>query len=162
MSENIVAENTVVSITYVILDKNGSVLEQNDVAVDYVHPKDDRLFPKIMQNLEGKAVGESVDIFFSGDEDAFGKHDPELTFSDELSNVPPDFHHLGAEATFQNEQGDELKMRVSRIEDGKIYLDGNHPLIGKDLVFRVTVRNVREASEQEKTSGHVDGLPSMH
>ena len=162
MSENIVKENTVVSITYVILDKQGKVIEQNDVAVDYVHPGDERMFPKIMQNLEGKASGESVDVFFAAEDNAFGKHDAELTYSDDLANVPPDFHHLGAQATFQNERGEELTMRVTRIEDGKIYLDGNHPLIGKDLVFRVTVRNIRPATEQECASGLVEGLPTFH
>ena len=60
MSEETVRDGMVVAITYAIIDSEGRVLEQSDIPIEYVHGRDQRLFPKIMTNLAGKTVGESV------------------------------------------------------------------------------------------------------
>lgn len=160
MSEELVVkDHMVVAVTYTIVDKSGVVLEQSDIPIEYVHGVDQRLFPKITQNLVGKRSGETVELFFGADEHAFGKPDPELTFTDDLENVPPEFHKLGAQAMFQNEQGETITMTVTEINDGQIKLDGNNPLIGKDVVYHVTIVGIREASEQEIGSGTPAGSP---
>ena len=162
MSEETVRDGMVVAITYAIIDSEGRVLEQSDIPIEYVHGRDQRLFPKIMTNLAGKTVGESVDVFFSAEEKAFGEPDPGLTFSDDIDNVPPEFRRIGAEAVFENEAGETVTMRVVRIADGKVHLDGNHPLIGKDLTFRVTVQGIRPATEAELAAGEPGGVPRVH
>jgi FKBP-type peptidyl-prolyl cis-trans isomerase SlyD len=43
-----------------------------------------------------------------------------------------------------------------------VTVDGNHPLAGKDLVFEVTVKDVREASADELEHGHVHGPGCNH
>ena len=45
-----------------------------------------------------------------------------------------------------------------KIEDS---LEGNHPLAGFALVFHVTVSDVREATHEEITHGHVH-MPGHH
>ncbi len=147
----------VVSVTYSIVDKHGVVLEQSDIPIDYVHGVDQRLFPKILQNLEGRQAGDTVEVFFAADEFAFGNPDPELTFSDSLENVPPEFHKLGAQAMFENDKGETITMVVTQIEDGEIKLDGNNPMIGKDVVFHVSIVGLREATEQEIGRGIPNG-----
>jgi FKBP-type peptidyl-prolyl cis-trans isomerase SlyD len=77
-------------------------------------------------------------------EDGFGAHDPNLTFTDDIENVPPEFRRLGAEVEMQNEAGDVLNFYVTKIEDGKLTMDGNHPLAGKKLMVRVTIKEVRD------------------
>jgi len=43
---------------------------------------------------------------------------------------------------------------VSHIEEGRITVDGNHPLAGKELTVRVTIAEVRDAQPgEEQTSG---------
>jgi FKBP-type peptidyl-prolyl cis-trans isomerase SlyD len=44
---------------------------------------------------------------------------------------------------------------VTDIADGKVVLDGNHPLAGNALVFTCTVTAVRPASTEEIAHGHV-------
>jgi FKBP-type peptidyl-prolyl cis-trans isomerase SlyD len=79
-------------------------------------------------------------------------------FTDAIENVPPPYRRIGAEAMFQNEAGETKTMIVTKIENGEITLDGNHPFAGKDLVFRVTIIDVRDATAQEKQTGEVIDL----
>ena len=148
MSDQIVAKNKVVSITYRILDEQGELVEQSDIPVDYIHGSDNDMFPKVEQALEGKTVGDSVKVVLPP-EDGFGHADPNMTFTDDLENVPPEYRHVGARPMFQNEHGDVTEFVVSKIENGKLTVDGNHPFAGKTMTFNVDVVAIRDATEDE-------------
>ncbi len=152
MSEQKVAKNKVIYLTYSILDDSGSVFEQSDVPVGYIHGAGSELFVQVEEALDGKAVGERVEVTLSAEE-GFGPHRPELTFTDDVDNVPPEFRHIGAEVEFENERGEAMQFRVTRIEDGKLTIDANHPLAGKTVTFVVDVAGVREATPEEVASG---------
>ena len=47
--------------------------------------------------------------------------------------------------------------RATDIADGKIVVDGNHPLAGKRVRFSCQVVEVRPASKEEIEHGHVHG-----
>ena len=152
MTDLVVSTHKVVSIVYQIIDENGSVLEQIDVPVNYVHGGKSDVIEKVELALEGCRVGDKVEVVLEPEE-AFGDHDPSLTFTDDLDNVPPQFHQIGAEVTMQNDQGDTRTFFVSKIEDGKLTVDGNHPMAGKRVTFLVTVKAIREATEEEVQQG---------
>ncbi|MDH3948854.1 MAG: FKBP-type peptidyl-prolyl cis-trans isomerase [Gammaproteobacteria bacterium] len=163
MSEFKVEENKVVSLTYVIMDESGAVLEQYDLPISYVHGNTSSMYPKVAEALEGAKVGDEIEVSLSPAE-GFGEHDPSLTFSDLIDNVPPEYRHIGAEATFENEQGESITMTVVKMEDGKIMLDGNHPFAGKTVTFKLRVKEIREATEAEVGSGEVaqQDKPLLH
>ena len=154
MSEQKVEENKVVSLTYVIVDETGAVLEQYDLPISYVHGNNSNMYPKVAEALEGAKVGDEIEVSLSPAE-GFGERDPSLTFSDAVDNVPPEYRHIGAEASFENEQGESITMTVVKIEDGKIMLDGNHPFAGKTVTFKLRVKEIRDATEAEVGSGEV-------
>ena len=154
MSEQKVEENKVVSLTYVILDETGAVLEQYDLPISYVHGNNSNMYPKVAEALERAKVGDEIEVILSPAE-GFGERDPSLTFSDDIDNVPPEYRQLGAEATFQNEQGESITMTVVKMENGKIMLDGNHPFAGKTVTFKLRVKEIRDATEAEVGSGEV-------
>ena len=87
MTEETVAKQKVVTFTYVILDENRSVQEQSDIPMSYLHGVDGKMFEKVEQQLEGKKVGDIVEVTLEP-VDAFGERAPSLTFSDALENVP--------------------------------------------------------------------------
>ena len=147
MSETI-APHKFVTLTYRIIDADGLVLEQNDIPVSYIHGGYSDLFEKVERALEGKAAGDSVSVTLSPDE-GFGEHDPNLTFTDDLENVPHEFRYLGAQVEMQNEDGDARTFIVTRIEDGQLTVDCNHPFAGKTVRFEVDIQSVRDASPQE-------------
>jgi FKBP-type peptidyl-prolyl cis-trans isomerase SlyD len=145
MSQKI-QKNKLVSITYRILNEENEVLEQSDTPIDYVHGIDGRMYPKIIEALEGKEIGDEVCVVLSPEE-GFGVPDPELIIVDDINNAPPEYRVIGAKPTFQNANGDSLKMVVTKIEDGKITVDGNHPFAGKTMTFLVEVIGVRNPDD---------------
>lgn len=126
MSDQFVTKHKVVSITYRILDEQDQLVEQSDIPIDYVHRMDNDMFAKVEQALEGESVGDTVNVVLPP-EDGFGNPDPGMTFTDDLDNVPPEYRHVGARPMFQNEQGEVTEFVVSKIENGKVTIDGNHP-----------------------------------
>ena len=158
MSSNAVSKNKVVSITYQISHENGDLAEQSDLPVDYIHGMGEDMFPKIEMALEGKEIGEQVEVTLSPAE-GFGEHDPNLTFTDSIENVPPEFRHVGAEPSFENDSGEVMRMVVSKIENGQLTVDANHPFAGKNMRFNVTVVGIRDATLEE-IHGHKPMSPT--
>ena len=163
MSPPIVSKHKAIYITYSILDQSGQVVEQSDVPIGYVHGGDSGLFEQVEVALEGAKPGDKVEVFLTP-EQGFGDHDPNLTFTDDIENVPPEYRHVGAEVEFQNEQSEGKMFRVSKIENGKLTVDANHPFAGKTVKFVVTVMEIRDATPEEIANGRPDegGPPVYH
>ncbi len=152
-----VSKNKVISVAYAIHDERGETFEYTDVPVNYVHGGKSDLFEKIEQALDGKTIGDKVEVTLNSDE-AFGSHDPGLTFTDDIENVPEELRRVGAQLEAQNANGDALQFIVTKIEDGSLTVDGNHPLAGQTVKFFVEVKAIRDATEQEKATGTVAEL----
>jgi FKBP-type peptidyl-prolyl cis-trans isomerase SlyD len=150
--ETIVARNKVVAVTYTLRNARGEVYEHRDLPVAYVHGAGSDLFPKIEQALEGRQVGERVEVTLEPHE-AFGAHDPKLTFTDDVDNVPPQLRRIGTEIEAQNAKGETMMFVVTDIGDGKLTVDANHPLAGQTVCFEVTVVAIRDASAEEIRAG---------
>ena len=149
-----------VSLTYTITDQNNEILEHIEMPVNYVHGRDSHVIDKIEAALEGQREGDEVSVELSPEE-GFGEHQSELTFTDDIDNVPPEFRHVGAEVEFQNDKGESRIFRVSSIEDGKLTVDGNHPFAGKVITYNIKVDTVRDATPDEITNGAMLA-PSLH
>ena len=162
--EQIVARNNVVYLTYTIWDQAGNLFEQYDLPVSYVHGVKGPLFEKIEQALEGRKAGDRIEVVLPPQE-GFGEHRPELTYTDDIANVPPEHRRIGSEVMFENERGERMTFQVTRIADGRLTVDANHPLAGQTVRFRVTVVAVRPATLDEIANGVPDdggGSPLMH
>lgn len=149
---NQITNDKVVTVTYRVEDEMGEVIERIDLPVNYLHGRDSGLVAKVEQALEGKTVGDEVVVQLTPAE-GFGEWNPEMTFSDAIENVPPQYRQLGAEAEFVNEEGETLKMVVTHVDNGTVTLDGNHPFAGKNITFYVTVLDVRDATAEEIAHG---------
>jgi len=162
MADQFVGRQKVVSFTYSIVDESGELLEQSDLPITYVHGGKHDLFDKVVQELDGCVVGDTVEVSLTPEE-GFGPHDPELTYTDSIDNVPEEFRHVGAEVEMMNDQGDSKTFVVTHIEDGKLTVDGNHPMAGKVITFRIKVTEIRDASTHEMQNG-VDAMqaPVLH
>ena len=154
MSDTVV-KNKVVSFTHSILNSKGEIEEQSNVPMEYVHGADQRVFPLVIEAMEGAKVGDTKEIVLEP-LDGFGIYDESKTYRDKLENVPPEYHSVGAEASFKSEDGQELKMKVVSVENGEVFLDGNHPFAGKTMTFKITVRAIRDATDEEANSGLVE------
>ena len=136
---------------------SGVVLDvDNDWVTVHVGLKSEGVVPlDEFRNNEGEvsvSVGDEVEILLKAEE-AFGPKIQELIFTDDINNVPLEYRYIGATVTMQNDKGGTKDFIVSNIEDGKLTIDGNHPLAGKDIIFYVEVLSIRDATADEIIEG---------
>ncbi len=124
-----VGANKMVSIAYTIRDRSGHIVEYSGFPVSYVHGDNDSpLFPQIASALEGLSTGETAEVFLTAKQ-AFGPHDPGLTFSDDIDNAPEELRYVGAELDAENERGEPMHFRVVRVEGDQITVDSERPAV---------------------------------
>lgn len=148
MSDEVVRNGKYVSITYTIVDEAGYVVELHDLPLGYVHGGDTQLLGDMDKAIAGHRAGDQVQLTLPADQ-AFGQRDANLTFTDDIENVPPEFHRVGCEVQMHNDQGDTRSFYVTHIADGKLTVDGNHPLAGQALKVTVKIHEVRDAQAGE-------------
>lgn len=151
-----VAKNTVVTLDYNVTDPDGVLVDAGKEPLVYLHGGHEDIFPKIEEALQDKGVGETIKVKLQPD-DAFGEYDAELVQIEPRDSFPETLE-VGMQfegAPDGSDDEDFLLYRVTDIADGKVVLDGNHPLAGMALVFTCTVTAVRPASATELEHGHV-------
>ena len=157
-----ICRNKTVQFTYTIADDQGNVVEQVDLPVHYVHGAGNMgLIERIEQAMEGHMMGDSIKVELPPAE-GFGEYDADLTFTDDLENVPPQFRKVGAQVEMANGEGETKTFIVSKIDGDKLTVDGNHPLAGKTATFTVKVLEVRDATQDEIRNGISNPNVSMH
>ena len=156
-----IAMNTVVSITYELLDSNGNVLESSKDPVSYLHGGYDNIFPRVEEELHGKSIGDTVEITLEP-ADAFGEYDEELVQMEPVSAFPSKDLKVGMQFEGEDESGEVILYTITNIDDGKVIVDGNHPWAGERVLFKATIADVRKAGEEEVAHGHVHGTGGHH
>ena len=151
--------NTVVTISFKLFDASNKLLEESPEPLTYLHGGHSGIFPKIEEALNHKQVGESISVTLEPD-DAFGEYDPQMIRMETLADLPPDVTVGGYLVAEQD--GREVIWRVTSIAEGKAVLDGNRELAGQRLRFDCTVMDVRPASAEEISHGHVHGPHGHH
>lgn len=156
-----IVKDTVVTITYRVNDLEGNLLEQSDEPVSYLHGGYDNIFPLVEEALEGKQVGDTVDIKLQP-ADAFGEYEESLVRM-ETREVFPETIEVGMQFVGSPmDGGEEMLYIVTDIADGKVVVDANHPYAGQAVHFQCVVAEVRPASPDEVSHGHAHGAHGHH
>lgn len=155
MSE-VIQDDKLVELIYQVIDKkSGEVLTSVEYPLGYVHGHNDVLAPHVLDQLEGKSAGDIIEVPIES-EKLFGPRDESLVFTDRIENVPEEYREIGTAIVMENEKGETRKFIVTRIDDKTLTVDANHPLCGRDVVFRLEVLMVRDATEDEIAAGGKD------
>lgn len=156
-----VAAKTVVSLSYTLYDADGDLIEKAASPLEYLHGGFSGIFPLVEKALEGKAVGETCRVRLTP-EDAFGEYDAQLVRVEPREKFPAQIS-VGMQFEGESSQPGELVVyTVTDIAEGKVVVDGNHPLAGQTLNFECTVAAVRAATQEELSHGHVHGAHGHH
>ena len=156
-----VGKNTVVSLTYELLDSEGKTIEKSGDPIDYLHGGYDGIFPAVERALSGKAAGDQCQVRLQPD-DAFGEYDAGLVHLEPRNKFP---ESLTVGMQFEgrgSESGASLIYTVTDVAEDKVVVAGNHPLAGRTLDFSCTVTGVRPATKEEIDHGHVHGAHGHH
>jgi FKBP-type peptidyl-prolyl cis-trans isomerase SlyD len=157
-----IAKNKVVAIDYTLTDPKGEVLDKSSKGqpLHYIQGAGN-IIPGLEKALEGKSQGDTLKAQIPHTE-AYGPRDEDL-----LQEIPREHFSeikelkVGMELEAESEEGIRV-ITVTKVEDDKVTVDGNHPLAGMDLTFDVTVVTVRDATAEEMSHGHVHGPGGHH
>ena len=159
-----IAKNTVVTVKYSLSDTQGNLIEDGREPMVYLHGGYENTLPKIEEALDGQIKGYDVTIQVEPD-DAFGEYDASLVKVEPRNRLPTPLEvgmQFEGMPDGTDDDEDALIFTVTDIADDKVVLDGNHPLAGTALRFTLHVQDVREASDEEITHGHVHGEHGHH
>ncbi len=152
MSETI-RDGKFVELTYKVSDKKtGHVLTGVEFPLGYVHGHNEILAPSVHKELEGKAVGDIIEVPIDGNQ-IFGVRDESLMFTDRIENVPEEYRQIGTSILMENDQGQTRSFIVTHMDDETLTVDGNNPLCGREVIFRLEILTVRDATEEEAGAG---------
>jgi len=157
-----ISPNKVVCIHYTLRDEAGTVLDSSSgrAPLAYLHGRGN-LVPGLEAALEGKSAGTSFEVAVAP-EQGYGIRDERL-----VQIVPRTKFGDAAEITpgmqFKaNGSGGARVVTVMRVERDLVTVDANHPLAGKTLYFQVEITEIRRATREELTHGHVHGPGGHH
>lgn len=146
-------DGTFVELTYKVTDrKSGHVLSCVEFPLGYVHGHNEILAPSVHKELEGKSAGDVIEVPIDGNR-IFGPRDESLVFTDDIENVPEEYRRIGTSILMENDKGQPRSFIVTRMDDETLTVDGNNPLCGRQLVFRLEILTVREATDEEMKAG---------
>ena len=105
----------------------------------------DTVIPGFEQAVIGMEVGESKDVSIPPEE-GFGEYSEDLVVNIEKTILPPDINpELGMQLEVSSEEEEEETPRVFTIADiaeDSITLDGNHPLAGAEIAFKIELLEI--------------------
>lgn len=156
-----IEKNKVVSIDYKLTGNDGQVIDSSEgqAPLAYLHGNGN-IVAGLEEALEGKATGDAVNVSVPP-EKGYGVRDEAKLVEvskDKLkgaAEIKP-----GMQFQAQTPSGQQI-FTVSKVAENSVTLDANHPLAGATLNFDVTVRDVRDATAEEVSHGHVHG-PGGH
>ena len=157
MSEAI-QDGKFVELTYKVTDRqSGQVLSCVEFPLGYVHGHNEILAPSVHKALEGKSAGDVTEVPIDGKR-IFGARDESLVFTDQVENVPEEYRQVGTSILMENERGQTRSFLVTRVDDETVTVDGNNPLCGREVVFRLEILTVRDATDEEMKAGGTVGV----
>ncbi len=152
MSETI-RNGRFVELTYKVTDrKTGHVLTRVEFPLGYVHGHNEILAPSVHMALEGKSIGDVIEVPIDGNQ-IFGPRDESLVFSDHIENVPEEYRQVGTSILMENDKGQTRSFLVTHLDDERLTVDGNNPLCGRAVVFTLEILTVRDATDEEVRTG---------
>ena len=147
-----VADNTVVSLEYILRLENGEVVDSSgDEAPLAFIQGHGQIIPGLEEALYGMGMGQEKDVVVPPDQ-GYGERNPEAMqrigrsiFPTQLTLTP------GEGIPLRDQAGRRFIGYVVEVNDDDVLLDFNHPLAGETLHFHVKVMGLREATEEDLT-----------
>jgi len=152
MTENEIStieKNVVVTLDY-RLEVEGQEIDSGPIQFLHGHGN---IISGLENKIEGMELGEEKQVHVKA-EDAYGDYDPDLEINVPLSSFPEDFKiQLGRPMRLQDTQGRTFTGVAIAISDDSVKMNLNHPLAGKDLLFKTRVKDLRTATDEEIERG---------
>ena len=157
-----ISNNSAVSIHYTLTNDNGEKIDSSigGEPLIYLHGRGN-IISGLEKALDDKAVGDKFTARIEP-ADAYGE------FSEDMIQVVSremfdgiDKLEVGMQFHAAVNSGTSI-ITVVKIDGDDVTIDGNHPLAGQALNFSVEVIDVRPATKEELSHGHIHGPGCQH
>ncbi|MDQ7989180.1 MAG: peptidylprolyl isomerase [Candidatus Dactylopiibacterium sp.] len=155
-----ISKDTAVTVSMKVTDATGRVVDDGKRPVSYLHGGYDNIFARLEAALDGQEAGFQTALELAV-EDCFGAYDEALLQTMPKSEFPPGVK-VGGQIQRPDHKGEPRYFFVTKIKGPVVMLDGNHPLAGRALNFRLQVLDVRAATPEEIAHQHVHGEHGHH
>lgn len=165
-----ITKNTVVSLSYILKrdDAKGEIIEETRAGDPLVFLfGNGQMLPKFEEHLSTLKTGDDFE-FTLASEDAYGEMDQDAIIDLDKSifevegKIDTEMLAIGNVIPMRDDQGHMLQGTVVSVGDDTVRMDFNHPMAGNVLHFKGNVIEVREASAEELSHGHVHGAGGHH
>ncbi|MDG2017962.1 MAG: peptidylprolyl isomerase [Porticoccaceae bacterium] len=130
-----------VTMSFSLALENGELIDSNfDTQPATFIMGDGNLLPGFEVPLKGLKAGDKGEFVISP-ENAFGQRNPENMQQLARDNFDQESLNVGDVFSFQNGEG-ELPGVIMEIGDDSIKVDFNHPLAGRNIIFKVDIVEV--------------------
>ena len=157
-----IADQRVAYLHYILTDDEGEVLDRSapDAPLAYLHGGGN-IIPGLEKALAGHVKGDKLDVTVPPAE-AYGERNDEMTqqMPRRMFKGISDLQ-VGMRLHAQSDHGPQV-VTVTNIVGDMVTIDGNHPMAGMTLHFAVEIADVRAASAEEMSHGHVHGEGGHH
>jgi len=158
----LISDRKVASFHYTLSNEQGEQIESSRERqpMSYLHGARN-IIPGLEQALTGKAAGDQFQVTIAP-ADAYGDRS-----ADRVQRIPAkhfrDAKHMrpGQMVSIQTRQG-RVQATVVKVGRFNVDVDTNHPLAGQTLTFDVEVMDVRDATAEEISHGHVHGAGGVN
>lgn len=157
-----IADRCIASFNYTLTNDAGDVLDTSNgrEPLAYLHGAGN-IVPGLEKAMEGKSAGDTFKVDVDPAEGYGERHDALVQVVPREAFQGVDDIQPGMQFQAQSNQG-VMSVTVTKIEDGQVTVDGNHPLAGETLHFDIEVTEVREATAEELEHGHAHGAGGAH
>ena len=165
-----ITKNTVVSLSYILKrdDAKGEIIEETRVGDPLVFLfGNGQMLPKFEEHLSTLKTGDDFEYTLDSD-DAYGEMDQDAIIDLDKSifevdgNIDLEMIAIGNVIPMRDDQGHMMQGTVVSVGDALVRMDFNHPMAGNVLHFKGNVIEVRDASAEELSHGHVHGAGGHH
>ncbi len=165
-----IGNKKVVTLTYELRhgDKNGELIQKVEADRPFVYLFGvGGLLPKFEQSLEGLVAGDNFAFGLTPDE-SYGEYseeailDLDIEIFKEDGEIEEGLLEIGNMLTMMDQNGHPIEGIVLEVTDSMVKMDFNHQLAGQQLHFSGVILEVREATDEEISHGHVHGPHGHH
>ncbi|MEQ1722709.1 MAG: peptidylprolyl isomerase [Pseudobdellovibrio sp.] len=147
----------VIAFNYVLKNSQGELLDASEPnqPMPFLEGKH-QIIPGLEVELSKLTEGDKKQVTLAA-KDAYGEFRQDMIMEvpkEELAHIKLE---MGAHLQLQLDKQVRV-VKVTKMGDTHVTLDGNHPLAGVDLIFDIEVVLIREATAEELQHGHAHGL----
>ena len=158
-----IEQNKVVTMNFTLKDDEGNVLDSTEKGGPFSYISGTNMvLPKLEEALNGMLIGSKKNLKLEA-KDGYGNYNDDAIQVVGKENFPEDIVlEIGMEYMANNPDGVKMPFTISNVDGEEITIDFNHPLAGKNLNFDIELLNVRDATAEELSHGHVHGAGGHH